>query len=280
LVAEALAIETQAAREAGALGFMARALVQATLPHKRTKSIEFTRTNGAFTLSMWAPSKVGLPYGSIPRMLMAWLTTEAVSTKERRLILGDSLSSFMRELDMVPTGGRWGTITRLREQTRRLFTTSVSCWYEDEEHEAEIGFRVVDMHELWWEPKSPDQTNLFKSYVILSERFFEELTGHPVPVDMRALKTLKKSPLALDIYCWLTYRMSYLRDRTEIPWAALQTQFGAGYATHAHGIRDFKRAFLRGLRKVCVIYPEAHVEEGSYGLVLRPSIPHVAVMVG
>jgi hypothetical protein len=28
-------------------------------------------------------------------------------------------------------------------------------------------------------------------------------------VDFRALKALR-SPLALDIYCWLTYRMSYL----------------------------------------------------------------------
>ena len=139
LVREALAIEVEAAREAGTLGFMARALVQATMPHKKTDAVEFTRTNGAFTLSMWAPSKVGLPYGSIPRLLMAWLTTEAVRIKERRLTLGDTLSSFMRELGMVPTGGRWGTITRLRDQTRRLFTTSVSCWYEAEEHEAEMG---------------------------------------------------------------------------------------------------------------------------------------------
>lgn len=43
---------------------------------------------------------------------------------------------------------------------------------------------------------------------------------------LRALR----SPLALDIYCWLTYRASYLRRPTEIPWTALALQFGAGYA--------------------------------------------------
>ncbi len=32
-----------------------------------------------------------------------------------------------------------------------------------------------------------------------------------VPIDLRALNALKGSPLALDIYSWLTYRMSYLR---------------------------------------------------------------------
>jgi len=272
-----LAIEAKAALKAGALGFMARALVQASMPHKKPAGVEFARTNGTFTLSMWAPSKVGLPYGSIPRMLMAWLTTEAVRTKQRQLLLGESLSAFMQDLDMVPTGGRWGTITRLREQSRRLFTTSISCFYEDEHREAEIGFRVVDKHVLWWEPKDPDQTSLFDSFVVLSEAFFKEVIANPVPVDMRALKALKKSPLSLDIYCWLTYRMSYLKERIEIPWAALQLQFGADYATHAHGVRDFKRAFLRELRKVRAVYGQAKVEDGRVGLVLKPSTPHISV---
>jgi hypothetical protein len=35
----------------------------------------------------------------------------------------------MVELDLVPTGGRWGPITRLRAQTRRLFSCAVSANY-------------------------------------------------------------------------------------------------------------------------------------------------------
>ena len=75
LITEALAIEARDAKEAGALGFMARALVQATMPHKKVKGNEFTRVNGAYTLTMLSPSIIGLPYGSIPRLLLAWLTT-------------------------------------------------------------------------------------------------------------------------------------------------------------------------------------------------------------
>jgi hypothetical protein len=141
-----------------------------------------------------------------------------------------------------------------------------------------VGFRVVDKHLLWWEPKSPDQVNLFESFVVLSETFFKELIQNPVPVDMRALKALKKSPLALDIYCWLTYRMIYLKARAEIPWAALQTQFGADYATKGQGPRDFKRAFLRELRKIHALYPQARVEEGKCGLVLKPSQSHIPAL--
>ena len=121
LLAEALAIETEAAKEAGALGFMARLLIQATMPHKKTEKTTFHWQNGGFNLSISAHSKIGLPYGAIPRLLLAWLTTEAVRTRERELILGDSMSDFMRQLGLVPTGGRWGSITRLKDQTKRLF---------------------------------------------------------------------------------------------------------------------------------------------------------------
>ena len=43
LINDALAIEGESALEAGALGFMARAMVQATLPHKKVDGNEFER---------------------------------------------------------------------------------------------------------------------------------------------------------------------------------------------------------------------------------------------
>lgn len=273
LISDALAIEAEEALKAGALGFMARALVQATLPHKRVVGNEFTRRNGAFTLNLLAPSAVGLPYGTVPRLLLAWLTTEAVRTRSRELVLGDSLSSFMRELDMMPTGGRWGSITRLKTQTLRLFSTTVDCFYTSEERTGMVGYRIADQAMLWWHPKAPDQAALWQSTVSLSEPFFREVVEHPVPVDMRALRALKRSPMALDMYAWLTYRMSYLSRTTEIPWGALAAQFGSDYAR----LRDFKGAFLGELRKVLAVYPAARATEGDRGLVLKPSRPHIAV---
>lgn len=278
LIDESLASEVQDAKEAGALGFMARALVQATLPHKKPQGNIFERRNGAFSLTMMAPPRAGLPYGVIPRLLLAWLSTEAVQTRSCELVLGDSLSGFMRELGMVPTGGRWGSITRLREQCRRLFTTTISCLYEGEDHlfEGERGFRLADSHILWWEPKQPNQAELFASKVVLSQAFYQEIVTHPVPIDLRVLKELSRSPMALDVYVWLTYRMSYLRRQTTIPWAGLQAQFGAEYRR----TRDFKAAFTDHLKSVLVEYRAAKVEASDSGLVLRPSPPHVPRICG
>lgn len=135
-----------------------------------------------------------------------------------------------------------------------------------------VGYRLADKALLWWNTKRPDQATLWQSTVTLTESFFCEVVEHPVPIDMRALKALKRSPLALDIYCWLTYRMSYLGRRTEIPWTALAAQFGSDYSR----VRDFKADFEHELVKVLAVYSAARIEGGDSGLVLKPSKPHVA----
>lgn len=268
---EFLALDFEEAKAAGKLGYMARALVQATMPHRSIADSTFQRRNGAYTLTMLALPQVGLPYGSIPRLLLSWMTTEAVRTKDPCLVLGDTLSRFMAELDLVPTGGRWGTITRLKAQMTRLFTCTVSLDYEDADSVAGTGFRLVKDYRLLWHPKNPQQAALWQSTVTLSRDFYDEVIASPVPVDMRALKALRRSPMALDIYCWLTYRMSYLHRQTEIPWPALVAQFGSSYDR----ARDFKKWFLAHLKQVQAVYREANLEEGERGLILKPSRPHV-----
>jgi len=275
LVSEALAIEAEEAKEAGAIGYMARAFVQATLPHRKIQGNEFQRTNGYFTLTMLAPSKVGLPYGTIPRLLLVWLSTEAVKTKQRELVLGDSLSAFMKQLELVPTGGRWGTITRLREQTKRLFSTNINCTYSDNQSFQTANRTIVDSATLWWSAKQPGQATLWESTVLLTESFFQEVITSPVPLDMRALRGLRNSPMALDLYCWLTYRMSYLKKPTEIPWGALQLQFGANYPSTTRGRLDFKRNLLKHMGKIHAYYKRANVSQGDKGLILKPSQPHI-----
>jgi hypothetical protein len=272
LINQALAIEDEQAQEAGALGFMARAMVQATLPHRAVAGNEFERRNGSFTLTLQAPSKIGLPYGSIPRLLLAWVTTEAVKTQSRELELGDSMSAFMAELGLKPTGGANGSITRLKNQTRRLFSATVTASYEDDKQITDMGYRLADRSVLWWHSKDPEQAGLWKSTVTLSEHFFNEVIDRPVPIDMRAIKALKQSPMALDIYTWLTYRASYLKRPTVIPWSSLALQFGSNYSR----LRDFKQAFTEELAKVYVVYRQVQVEVSEQGLIVKPFLTHIS----
>ena len=275
LINRALAIEDELALDADALGFMARAMVQATLPHSKVVGNEFTRRNGNYSLTILSPSSIGLPYGSVPRLLLAWVTTEAVKTKSRELELGDSLSGFMRELDLVPTGGRWGSITRLKEQTKRLFASSITAIYEQGQGTQIINQAVADRAVFWWHPKDPDQAALWKSTITLTDNFYREIIDRPVPIDMRAIKALKKSPMALDIYTWLTYRVSYLKRPTAISWESLAMQFGSSYSRQ----RDFKTAFTSELKKVVTVYGGVQVEALPTGLLVKPSLTHIGKKV-
>jgi len=266
--------EQQEAREAGKLGFMTRALVQATMPHSKPDELIHYRKNGNFHIQMNGHRKYGLPYGTIPRMLMAYISTEAKKTKSRYISLGGSMSEFMSKLDMVPTGGRWGSIDRLRNQVTRLVTTSIVCVYDDDEQFATKSPNIVDSSALWWDKKNPDQQSVFDSHLILGERFYNEVASSSVPIDMRAIRLLSKSPMAIDVYCWLTHRMSYLRRPTVIPWPVLQMQFGSS----CKRLADFKVAFKKAAVKVLNIYFEANIVMLPSGLQLKPSPPHVKVI--
>lgn len=259
---------------------MARVLLQATLPHSARAGNEFTRTNGNLRVSVVSPAAVGLPYGTYPRLLLAWLTTEAFRTGSPHLCLGESLSAFMAALGLQSTGGQWGTIARLRDQANRLFSAHVTACVThtgDQERTHGGSITVADEWDLWWTPtNSGGQACLFRSWVRLSDHFFRQVTDGPVALDLRAVKALKRSPLALDLYAWLTYRMSYLQRRTEIPWEGLRGQLGADYADTPEGHRNFKKKFAAALRKVMAVYDGLHVIEGSRGPILLPSAPHVS----
>ena len=104
-------------------GFMARMMVLCSLPRSNPGNRhQYKRVNGPYKLIMIAGGDNKLPFGNLPRLLLAWVCTEAVRTQSRELVLGRSLSEFMRTLGINSTsGGVRGEQTRLRKQIRRLF---------------------------------------------------------------------------------------------------------------------------------------------------------------
>lgn len=273
---EAIAMQMEAAQEAGAMGYMARAMAMASLPHRDPGGDFYSRENGAFSLHVAASKEGGgVPYGSLPRLLISWITTEAVREKTPELVLGASLSEFLSKLGITAGWGPRGSVTTFRSQLERLAGCSITAEYRTDEQTATESVKMIRASNLWWHPKTPEQTAMWQSTLTLTTDFYNELITRPVPVDLRALRVLKGSPMALDIYIWLTHRMSYLSRDTRIPWEALQLQFGAGYPTTARGLRNFRQAFRRALKKVQGVYQEARViEDGGY-LKLRPSRTHV-----
>lgn len=282
LISQYLAIEAESAKEAGMLAYMARSLVMATLPHTKPKGHIFQRINGDFTLTMIGNPKFGLPYGSLPRLLLAWMTTEAKKKKSPVLHLGKSFSAFLKIMKISKSGGVRGDATRFREQMLRLFATHVSCIYQNNQKgvcRAEQ-FMVTRSFKLWWSPLKQEGSEFTpESMITLANDFFEEITYRPIPIDFRMLQALRRSPLQIDIYVWLTYRFYYLKKPTLISWYLLSQQFGSNYACNSQGLRDFKRNFLKALHVVKVMYQAASIELETEGIVLKPSKTHVRTML-
>jgi hypothetical protein len=271
--------------------FLARELVQCTLPHSnpRGNPLAWSRSNGTFTLGIVPGVNIetgksyGYPYGAIPRLVLFWITTEAVRnlaklnrgeiSNARRLDLGHSLAQFMRDLGLDPNtgGGKRSDARRLQNQMQRLFKATISFQRTVIEAHRQ-GNRWRDMQvapegELWWDAKQPGQAALWGSWIELGDKFFEAITAAPVPADMRVLRAIKRSPLALDLYAWATWRVFRLQKATFIPWTGLMLQIGAEY-TNA---KDFGQKAKGAFRKICALYPGLKIEWRTGGFTLHPS---------
>ena len=156
------------------LGFMGRTLALCSLPRSNPGNRhQYKRVNGPYKLILSRTGEYKLPFGNLPR-LFAWLCTEAVRTQNRELVLGSSLSKFMRTLDVLSSdsGGTTGVRTRLRNQMDRLFNAHVRLIYQDEHGEQFVSSAIADRGEFWWNPQRPDEPMLWESKIEQMDRLF------------------------------------------------------------------------------------------------------------
>ena len=207
---------------------------------------------------------------------MAWVCTEAVRTQSRELVLGKSLSKFMRTLGIYNSGGQ--PQTRLRNQMKRLFGCTVSMIYKDEHGEQFVSSLIAERGEFWWNERKPDEPSLWDSKIELGEKFFNEIIRHPVPLDMNTLTALKRCALGLDLYLWLTYRTFTLRTPLRLTWRQVYRQFTADPANveDKNIIQMFRRKVLRELKKIKLAWPDLNYTTVPGVLILYPSTPVIA----
>lgn len=266
------------------IGYSTRVLTQTNLPYQNPKpgTEAWVRRNGSLRLVVKPATDsegrvLGFPYGTMPRLLLTWMCREVVQNKSPVLELGSSLSAFMAELDLKDSGGKTGSRNRLREQLKRLMGATLTIHYEDGRpgHDANATIVVGRAMNVWWEPDGGSQSPTNGSTITLSRDFYDEVLAHPVPLNMKALQILRGSPLRLDIYAWLTYRLHDLERPLTIPWNVLRQQFGTAVSSDRRARYEFKRDFTGHLSTVLAVYHEAKVKPTDTGLQLLPSPPHV-----
>ena len=254
------------------LGFIARMMALCSLPRTNPGNRhQYKRVNGPFTLYMNAVGGGKLPFGNFPRLILAWISTEATKTQSRELVLGRSLSEFMRSLGInSDSGGARGEQTRLRNQMNRLFGCTVSLIYEDESGFARVTSPVADKHEFWWNERKPGERMLWDSKIHLGEAFFNEIIQHPVPLDMHTLTALKRSSLGLDLYLWFGLP-DLLAPRSPAAHVAANVP-----SVRSTPVQAFRYKVLRELVKIKLAWPGLNYATPPGVLILLPSAPAIA----
>lgn len=284
-------IANRSAQQRGAIGYTNRIMLQATFPLRNSELRYHKAVNGGLTVEMAATGD-GLPYGSYPRLLMCWLTQAAQENALRfdendpnrlRITFGNNVARFMAQLGIDARYGKGSNTDRMVDQLRRLFKTTLTVTqvsYDEKDKvrgERATNVTVGRAWEMYWTDRD-EQDMLLESSVVLQEDFFNLLVDRPVPIDMDILRHVKNSPLAIDLYLWLTYRYSYLRTPTTVSVPQLMLQFGTGYDHESSADRrDFMVKFKRAWGKVQEVWPDARmgILSKGQGVILHPTKPSV-----
>ena len=217
------------------------------------------------------------PSAIFPRLILAWVCTEAVRTQNRALILGPSLAKFMKTLGVYSSGGGNAGI-KLRNQMRRLFGCTVTLIYKEGNEEQFVNSPIAARGKYWWNPDNNSALPGWNSTIVIGEDLFNEIINHPVPLDMNTLKALKRCSLGLDLYLWLTYRVFALQRPLRLSWRQLYHQFDAdpAKAPDKRAVQDFRRKVLRELKKIKLAWPDLNYTTAPGVLILHPSTPAIA----
>jgi hypothetical protein len=250
-------------------------LIQCSFPHADPgPETSFTRRNGWLELTIsTARTDTGLPYGVPARLLTIYCASEAIRQQSPEIYLGRSVHEFLRLLDVPITRGERGSLRTYANQLLRLIHCALSIDENIRDASGRSGLHIrqtlfVQEAKLWWDD---DEGVGQGSSLILSPVLYESIVERSAPLSTTAIRQLRKSPMDLDVYAWLVYRLFNLRRPSSMTWAQLSGQFGHNYGE----IRYFRRFFGESLQRVLKVYPEAKLKCSESGILLLPSRPHI-----
>lgn len=212
----------------------------------------------------------GVPFGSAARILLIYMQREALLNRSRQIELGSSMYGWLKHVGFHVGGSDY---RRVRDQLLRIAACSLRFTWGEKNAKGDTltAFKKDTIVEsgvlVMTERGDQRQYPIWQDHIVLSNSFYEEIVRRPVPVDLAAIAALNQSPFALDVYCWLAYRLHVLERETLCAWGSLKEQFGPDYSR----ARQFREAFREAIEAALCAYPGARVTIDDRGVTLHPS---------
>ncbi|WP_298810430.1 replication protein RepA [uncultured Sphingomonas sp.] len=262
--------------------FLHSALCAMSLPTKRPKdeTAPIVREDGKYALAInprpvlqnvdgkSVMRSLGVPYGAYPRVALIYLLSQAVMKQSRDVYLGRNFTEWMRRLgyQTVSYGPR-GTANLMREQVDRLLACEWQIRWDGTEA-GDNAFAVRDVKISNEYAGSLDKNGSFAREIRMSEAFYSHLIEHAVPLNEVAIRELKGTPTALDLYTYLAYRLPRIAtDKGQvISWDQLAKHLG-----NEADSKRFRQTVRETMQIVSAVYPNANVDLSGRKVVLHPS---------
>ncbi|AOV18840.1 replication protein (plasmid) [Acidihalobacter aeolianus] len=261
------------------IAFLSTVMCQVGLPRSEVVEREFFRRSGDAWLMVQAgaidegggPVMQPLPYGPIPRLAIAWLSTYALRNDTREIPVGRSAAEFLRNI------GSDDGDTRRHHMLAKQLKSLTAC-------RIQMGFRgithnpapMISSLVTFTKGKRGKQRIVWPGVLYMSEEYFKTLQNGATPLDRRAMSALRGSSLCLDIYCFLANRLHRISGKPIVlHWKTLHEQFGQEYGGSS-GIKNFKRKFKVAIKSVLAVYPQAKAKIIEGGLQIGSSPPPIA----
>lgn len=202
------------------LGFTARPFVLCGLPIRRPPEgqLLFERRNGHFTLQVTGHPQFGLPFGQ-DRLIPIFLATMAVR-QQSRIVRFESAAALLDMFGLAKGGKEY---RRLVSAFERIFGATIFFGTELSGEPSKVihrsRFNFLSEAQIWYSsgPEQPPLSKDFGNVVVLSDEFYREISAHPIPADLEAVKILASAPAVLDLFVWLTYRCFSAKGPERIP---------------------------------------------------------------
>jgi hypothetical protein len=243
------------------------------LPHRKVDDLVWERTGGPkgelrlHIESGYGLEKdpVGIPYGAVARLILIYLSSEAVANNSRVVDLGRSMKQFLDRMG-IPVGGK--SVAMVRDQSRRISMCRLTFFNKRERDTLISNGSFVRNAVICDTGTAGDQQlRLWNDTVELDEAFFQSLKDHPLPLREAAIRQLSGRSMALDLYVYFSYRLHALEKPTSVSWSAMHQQFGGGFKERWVFVQSIKDPLALAL----AAYPEANVDINEGGLILHPS---------
>ena len=250
------------------LCFSSRPFVLCGLPVRRLPAgqLVYERRNGPVVLQVAGHPDYGVPFGQ-DRIVPIFLATLAVQQKSQTIRFRTAAE--MLETFGMHKGGK--EYRRLIGAFERIFGATIFFGSDTFRGTAKIihrsRFNFLREAQIWYNRRheQPVLSEEFENVIVLSDEFFQEVTAHPIPTDLEAVRVLAASPAVLDLFMWLSYRCFLAKGEEAIPIFGkygLAAQLGNVEYARPRKFREKLEQWLRGIN---VMWPECPARIHSSG---------------